>query len=104
MEEFTFSVSDVLDYLGVQHARSGSRDTEDVVCPICKGKKLHVVYSKNLARCNKCGAGGGMLQLASDVLGLSRPEAARLIAKSTGRFQEKSEERTSSRNIAKSED
>ena len=50
MEEFTFSVSDVLDYLGVQHARSGSRDTEDVVCPICKGKKLHVVYSKNLAR------------------------------------------------------
>ena len=40
MEEFTFSVSDVLDYLGVQHARSGSRDTEDVVCPICKGKKL----------------------------------------------------------------
>lgn len=41
MEEFTFSVSDVLDYLGVQHARSGSRDTEDVVCPICKGKKLH---------------------------------------------------------------
>ena len=104
MEEFTFSVSDVLDYLGVQHARSGSRDTEDVVCPICKGKKLHVVYSKNLARCNKCGAGGGMLQLASDVLGISRPEAARLIAKSTGRFQEKSEERTSSRNIAKSED
>ena len=52
MEEFTFSVSDVLDYLGVQHARSGSRDTEDVVCPICKGKKLHVVYSKNLARGN----------------------------------------------------
>lgn len=46
-----------------------------------------------------------MLQLASDVLGISRPEAARLIAKSTGEFQEKlSEERTSSRNIAKSED
>lgn len=46
-----------------------------------------------------------MLQLASDVLGISRPEAASLIAKSTGQFQEKlSEERTSSRNIAKSED
>ncbi len=84
---FTFSVSDVLDYLGVSQESQEIGDTKELTCPICKGKKkLHVVYSKNYARCNKCGAGGGMLKLASEATGLSKSEVAKRIAQSIGQL------------------
>ena len=92
MLEFTFSVSDVLDYLGVPQEDHGIGDTKDLTCPICKGKKkLHVVYSKNYARCNKCGAGGGMLKLASEAMGISKSEAAKRIAQSRGQHHDSQE-------------
>ncbi len=79
MQEFTFSINDVLTYLNVPH-RGPVKNTEDVTCPQCNGKKkLHIVYSKNLAHCNKCGCGGGMIPFAAQLLGVDNREAAKIL-------------------------
>ncbi|MCC8163473.1 MAG: DUF3854 domain-containing protein [Lachnospiraceae bacterium] len=85
-KEFTFDVAFVLDYLGVAHPGRGFGDAAYIDCPVCHGKrKMQVVYSKNLVRCNKCGAGGGMLALAKEMLGVeSRSEAARILGAAQG--------------------
>lgn len=77
MNEFTFSIADVLDCLHVSHPGLGSGDSKYIDCPLCGGKKkLHIVYSKNLALCMKCSKGGGMLKFASAMLGTSDNSAA----------------------------
>lgn len=64
MSGFSYDITDVVHLLQlrVRHKNSSSMD---VNCPFCgetKGK-MNVNLQKNVFRCNRCDASGGMLEL-----------------------------------------
>ena len=69
MSGFSYDITDVVHLLQlrVRHKNSSSMD---VNCPFCgetKGK-MNVNLQKNVFRCNRCDASGGMLELHGKML------------------------------------
>ncbi len=72
MSGFSYDITDVVHLLQlrVRHKNSSSMD---VNCPFCgetKGK-MNVNLQKNVFRCNRCDASGGMLELYGRLHGVS---------------------------------
>ena len=87
MSGFSYDITDVVHLLQlrVRHKNSSSMD---VNCPFCgetKGK-MNVNLQKNVFRCNRCDASGGMLELHGRLHGVSSAEANRQIREALGRI------------------
>ena len=82
MKELTFSIEQVAYLLQLQVKRRWSYQI-DVNCPFCLGKDgkrdchghMNINFEKNVFRCNRCNAQGGMLDLYAMYYGISRKEA-----------------------------
>lgn len=86
MSGFNYDITDVVHLLQlrVRHKNSSSMD---VNCPFCgetKGK-MNVNLQKNVFRCNRCDASGGMLELYGRLHGVSSAEANRQIREALGK-------------------
>lgn len=86
MSGFSYDITDVVHLLQlrVRHKNSSSMD---VNCPFCgetKGK-MNVNLQKNVFRCNRCDASGGMLELYGRLHGVSSAEANRQIREALGK-------------------
>ena len=86
MSGFNYDITDVVHLLQlrVRHKNSSSMD---VNCPFCgetKGK-MNVNPQKNVFRCNRCDASGGMLELYGRLHGVSSAEANRQIREALGK-------------------
>ena len=86
MSGFSYDITDVVHLLQlrVRHKNSSSMD---VNCPFCgetKGK-MNVNLQKNVFRCNRCDASGGMLELHGRLHGVSSAEANRQIREALGK-------------------
>lgn len=86
MSGFNYDITDVvyLLQLRVRHKNSSSMD---VNCPFCgetKGK-MNINLQKNVFRCNRCDASGGMLELYGRLHGVSSAEANRQIREALGK-------------------
>lgn len=86
MSGFSYDITDVVHLLQlrVRHKNSSSMD---VNCPFCgetKGK-MNVNLQKNVFRCNRCDASGGMLELYGRLHAVSSAEANRQIREALGK-------------------
>lgn len=86
MSGFSYDITDVVHLLQlrVRHKNSSSMD---VNCPFCgetKGK-MNVNLQKNVFRCNRCDASGGMLELYGRLHSVSSAEANRQIREALGK-------------------
>lgn len=78
-EVFPFDISDIVFLLNLKIRRK-NQTSWDCDCPFCgKEGKLNINLEKNVFRCNKCGEGGGQIQLYSKVYGLDRAAACEQI-------------------------
>lgn len=84
-EVFPFDISDIVFLLNLKIRRK-NQTSWDCDCPFCgKEGKLNINLEKNVFRCNKCGEGGGQLQLYSKVYGLDRATACEQIKNYLGK-------------------
>ena len=95
MSGFSYDITDVVHLLQlrVRHKNSSSMD---VNCPFCgetKGK-MNVNLQKNVFRCNRCDASGGMLELHGRLHGVSSAEANRQIREALGKGEYRTEIRS----------
>lgn len=86
MSGFSYDITDVVHLLQlrVRHKNSSSMD---VNCPFCGETKwkMNVNLQKNVFRCNRCDASGGMLELHGRLHGVSSAEANRQIREALGK-------------------
>lgn len=71
MYSTTYSIDGICSLVGVNitHAKGSSVYVD---CPLCGGKnKLNVNLSSNTWRCNRCGEGGGMIDMYQKMMGIS---------------------------------
>ena len=66
MGNFNFDILDVLTLLNIPFSANTGRISFDINCPFCANdtqKHMNINVQKNVFRCNRCGAHGGMLDL-----------------------------------------
>lgn len=89
MGSFNFDIGDVLGLCGISANIWPGRGSVDVNCPFCgdgdKKRHLNINLRKNVWRCNKCEAHGGMLDLYAQIYGITSKEAYREIEKRLGK-------------------
>lgn len=76
MHDFPFDITDVCRINFLEIPKSGK--VSDITCPFCGSKKkfnVNAAPNKNIARCNKCGWGGGMLKLHAKLNNMNTKEA-----------------------------
>lgn len=73
---FPFGIRDIVGILRLR-VRYETGYGMDVDCPFCgHARKMHLDLQKNVFRCNRCGKGGGMLELFCSIRGLPDRKAA----------------------------
>lgn len=80
MSGFDYDIRDVVRILNLKIRRKNAV-SYDADCPFCgetKGK-LNINIKRNVFRCNRCGAGGGMIALYAELHGIGNAEANRQI-------------------------
>lgn len=89
MGSFDFDISDILPLCKINANVWPGRASIDVNCPFCGDdrKHLNINLRKNVWRCNKCDAHGGMLELYAQMYDVSTTEAYRQIEKQLGKEQ-----------------
>ena len=78
----TVPIVDVLDYLGIDY--KWARKQVRAKCPLCRSKTPRVFAATpgiNLFRCFKCHEKGDAIELVSQVLKISKYEAAKELQK-----------------------
>lgn len=76
VSEFPFDITDVAKILNLRIRRKMSNSWY-ADCPFCGDRKgkLNINTQKQVFRCNRCGASGGMLRLYADLYNLTHKEA-----------------------------
>ena len=86
-DTFPFGIADVVELLGLS-VRRRLPSSLYLNCPFCGDQRgrLNVNTDKNVWRCNRCGAAGGMLALYARYNCTSNAEAYREICEALGRY------------------
>ena len=86
-DTFPFGIADVVELLGLT-VRRRLPSSLYLNCPFCGDQRgrLNVNTDKNVWRCNRCGAAGGMLALYARYNGTGNADAYREICEALGRY------------------
>lgn len=86
-DTFPFGIADVVELLGLT-VRRRLPSSLYLNCPFCGDQRgrLNVNTDKNVWRCNRCGAAGGMLALYAHYYCTSNADAYREICEALGRY------------------
>ena len=86
-DTFPFGIADVVELLGLT-VRRRLPSSLYLNCPFCGDQRgrLNVNTDKNVWRCNRCGAAGGMLALYARYNCTSNADAYREICEALGRY------------------
>ena len=86
-DSFPFGIADVVELLGLT-VRRRLPSSLYLNCPFCGDQRgrLNVNTDKNVWRCNRCGAAGGMLALYARYNGTGNADAYREICEALGRY------------------
>lgn len=86
-DTFPFGIADVVELLGLT-VRRRLPSSLYLNCPFCGDQRgrLNVNTDKNVWRCNRCGAAGGMLALYARYNCTSNADAHREICEALGRY------------------
>ena len=86
-DTFPFGIADVVELLGFT-VRRRLPSSLYLNCPFCGDQRgrLNVNTDKNVWRCNRCGAAGGMLALYARYNGTGNADAYREICEALGRY------------------
>ena len=86
-DTFPFGIADVVELLGLS-VRRRLPSSLYLNCPFCGNQRgrLNVNTDKNVWRCNRCGAAGGMLALYARYNCTSNADAYREICEALGRY------------------
>ena len=86
-DTFPFGIADVVDLLGIT-VRRRLPSSMYLNCPFCGDQRgrLNVNTDKNVWRCNRCGAAGGMLALYARYNCTGNADAYREICEALGRY------------------
>lgn len=75
-----YSIGTVVAALKLKQSRSALGGSADFDCPFCGGKgKMNVNFDNDIWRCNKCGEGGGVLQLVMKYFDYSKEDAIKFL-------------------------
>lgn len=87
-DTFPFGIADVVELLGLT-VRRRLPSSLYLNCPFCGDQRgrLNVNTDKNVWRCNRCGAAGGMLALYARYNCTSNADAYREICEALGRYK-----------------
>ena len=86
-DTFPFGIADVVELLGLT-VRRRLPSSLYLNCPFCGDQRgrLNINTDKNVWRCNRCGAAGGMLALYARYNCISNADAYREICEALGRY------------------
>lgn len=84
MSGFDYGILDVVQVLHLRKRRGNYYD-----CPFCGEThgKLNINVEKNVFRCNRCDASGGMLKLYADLHNVTLSEANQQIREALGKVE-----------------